>query len=223
MSCSPLFTEEIIMHIAFSSLLLSMLLSATTMSQAARSAVDTNRLAQSTYAKLSALVGDWQGQYADGRKLSVTYRLTANNTALVETWTMSPTRESMTIYTLDGDRLLATHYCPQGNQPRLQLSRLDAQGKYQFEFVDGGNLQKPDASHQHQMWLKLESADRFSRSEIYVQNGSQFDPTKAKDEVVTFTRVALEKSRRASGTTDKSRRIGDTTDKSRRTGDTTDK
>jgi hypothetical protein len=154
-------------------------------------ASSAGKLAQSTYAKLSALVGDWQGQYDDGRKLSVTYRLTANNTALVETWTMSPTRESMTIYALDGDRLLATHYCPQGNQPRLQLSRLDAQGRYQFEFVDGGNLQKPESSHQHQMWLKLESADRFSRSEIYIRNGSQFDPAKAEDEVVTFTRMPL--------------------------------
>ena len=40
---------------------------------------------------------------------SIEIWLVANESALVETWTMSPTRQSMTVYTLDGDRLLATH------------------------------------------------------------------------------------------------------------------
>ena len=69
---------------------------------------------------LKSLVGAWQGRTEAGRTFLVSYRLTANDTVLVETWTMSPTRQSMTVYHMDGDGLIATHYCPQGNQPRLQ-------------------------------------------------------------------------------------------------------
>ena len=76
---------------------------------------------QAAFARLSGLVGAWNGTLPDGRVHAVSYRLTAGDTVLVETWTMSPTRESMTMYHLDGDALIATHYCPQGTQPRLQL------------------------------------------------------------------------------------------------------
>src|SRR5262245_40955500 len=72
------------------------------------------------FQSLKALVGDWQGRTAEGRTFLVSYRLIANDTVLVESWTMSPTRTSMTVYHMDGDALIATHYCPQGNQPRLQ-------------------------------------------------------------------------------------------------------
>jgi hypothetical protein len=72
------------------------------------------------FQSLKALVGDWQGRTAAGRTFLVSYRLIANDSVLVESWTMSPTRTSMTVYHMDGDALIATHYCPQGNQPRLQ-------------------------------------------------------------------------------------------------------
>ena len=98
------------------------------------------------------------------------YKLISNGSALVETWTMSPTRESMTLYSIDGDRLLASHYCPQGNQPRLIFLDADSDNRFQFRFIDGTNLQDLDGSHQHAFWLSIESSDSFTRSETYVSN-----------------------------------------------------
>jgi hypothetical protein len=147
-----------------------------------------DHLAAAAFSSLKSLVGDWQGRDGD-RVVSVSYRLTANDSALVETWTMSPTRESMTIYTLDGERLIATHYCPQGNQPRLLLRRQDADGKLQFQFLDGTGMQDKTASHQHAMWIKIDSTDGFTRSETYIQNGAKFDPAKPSDEIIHFARV----------------------------------
>jgi hypothetical protein len=45
---------------------------------------------------LKSFVGDWQGVTESGRQFLVNYRLTVNDTVLVETWTMSSTRQSMT-------------------------------------------------------------------------------------------------------------------------------
>ena len=67
------------------------------------------------FERLQSLVGAWRGTWSDGRPVGLTYRLSAGGTVLVETWALSPTRESLTLYHMDNGALLATHYCPQGN------------------------------------------------------------------------------------------------------------
>jgi hypothetical protein len=146
--------------------------------------------AQTAFKELSALVGDWEGVYSSGSPHRVSYKLTANGTVLVETWTMSPTRESMTIYALDGDRLLATHYCPQGNQPRLALVEKDGSGKYRFKFLDGTNLQDQNGSHQHAFWIKLDLPKLFSRSETYIKNSQTALSGEDEEEAVVYHRVS---------------------------------
>lgn len=151
--------------------------------------------ASDVFKQLSSLVGVWDGKFEDGRPHRVTYRLTAGGTVLVETWALSATRESLTLYHLDGDALVATHYCPQGNQPRLRLSRAAGPaGRLSFEFRDGGNLQVPGKSHQHAFWIELRGPDAFARSETYVENGSSAAAIASvpADAAVTYTRARSE-------------------------------
>jgi hypothetical protein len=145
--------------------------------------------AENAFKKLTTLVGAWKGNFADGREHTVRYRLTAGGTVLVETWTLSAVRESTTMYHLDGDTLMATHYCPQGNQPRLLLVS-DAE-RLRFEFRDGTNLQVPNRSHQHSFWLEVNDKDHFQRNENYVDNGAALPVAPAEDpkEAVSYTRV----------------------------------
>ncbi len=156
---------------------------------AAGACVHAEGLAQQAFDDLSKLEGEWQGSYANGRSHRVIFELTANGTALMETWVMSPTRRSLTMYALDGDRLLATHYCPQGNQPRLVLTERDAQGRYQFEFLDGTNLQNRQGSHQHTLTIEVDSAEAFARSEVYLSNAESDLEPGAKGETVRYQRA----------------------------------
>ena len=103
---------------------------------------------------------------------------------------MSPTRQSLTLYALDGDRLLATHYCPQGNQPRLVLTERDTDDSYRFAFLDGTNLQDPNRSHQHALEIAIDSAQSFSRSETYVSNNPTADVPAEVGERVHYRRVS---------------------------------
>lgn len=143
------------------------------------------------FKQLMSLIGSWEGKWPDGRAHTVSYRLTAAGSVLVETWTLSSGRESMTMYHLDGDTLLATHYCPQGNQPRLQLVAGSEPDKFSFIFRDGTNLQVKEKSHQHSFWIKLSGTNAFERSEIYVENGSTAaeTPTASLDKPVVYTRI----------------------------------
>ena len=109
--------------------------------------------ARAAFDELAGLVGNWRTEPSIQPGHSVSYRLSANGTALVETWTLSATRESVTIYTLDGSDLIAAHFCPQGNQPRLKLVSHDAQGRFDFRIIGGTNLNEPG----HELLITAES------------------------------------------------------------------
>ena len=152
---------------------------------------ETRLPAADAFKQLTSLVGTWEGRFPDGRAHTVSYRLTAGGSVLVETWTLGPSRESMTLYSIDGGDLIATHYCPQGNQPRLRLVAANDPTRLSFELVDGGNLRVPGKSHQHAFWLKVDGPSAFTRSETYVDNGStpaDIAGAKAED-AVAYSRV----------------------------------
>jgi hypothetical protein len=147
--------------------------------------------AESAFARLQTLAGRWEGTFPDGRTHQVEYRTTAGGTVLVETWALAPGRESMTLYHLDGTRLLATHYCPQGTQPRLALLPASTAEALEFGFVDGTGLQDPERSHQRSMWLRF-TADGFERGETYVGNadtGAEVDAP-PRGEAIVYRRIA---------------------------------
>ena len=154
-------------------------------------AAESDGNAANAFKQLSSLVGAWEGKFEDGRPHSVSYRLTAGGTVLVETWTLGSGRESMTLYHMDGGTLVADHYCPQGNTPRLELKKGGGADRLSFVFRDGTNLQVKGKSHQHAFWIKLNGKDSFERGETYVENGSP--STEAANmkpgEAITYTRM----------------------------------
>ena len=141
------------------------------------------------FIRLGKLTGSWSGTTANGHTHRVNYRYSAGGSVLVETWTLGAGRESMTLYALDGERLLATHYCPQGNQPRLEYTGTDASGRAQFRFIDGTNLHVPGQSHQQAFWLHFDGQQAFSRGETYVENDTPASDTQ-DGEAANYARVA---------------------------------
>lgn len=118
------------------------------------------------FQRLLTLVGNWQGVSESGAQVLINFRTTAAGSALVETWTMSPTRESLTIYHMDGDDLLATHYCPIGNQPRLRYQREQSNERLLFRLQDGTNIDT--TTHLDEFWLRFHADGTVLRAESYV-------------------------------------------------------
>src|ERR671938_1583829 len=69
------------------------------------------------FERLTSLVGQWKGTQ-DGREMRLTYTLTARGSALMEEFRAGKT-VMVTMFTVDGDHLIATHYCSAGNQPQM--------------------------------------------------------------------------------------------------------
>ena len=125
------------------------------------------------FARLKTLVGEWEADTKMG-KAHLTYELIAGGSALVERETMGDTPPMMTVYYLDGNRLLLTHYCMVGNQPRMQARRFDAaSGELVFEFLDATNLASPRAGHMHSAKMRLSDNNHFTSEWDFYDNGER--------------------------------------------------
>ena len=76
------------------------------------------------FEKLKSLAGTWDATMLkpDGEKTTVEYRVTAHGTVVMQTMFVGTPHEMINMYTVDGDALVATHYCSAGNQPTLRFN-----------------------------------------------------------------------------------------------------
>src|ERR1041385_3863479 len=73
---------------------------------------------EEAFDRLAALQGEWQG-IADGVNTTLIYTLTANGSTLMEQCRPQKGHEMITMFTVDSDHLIATHYCSAKNQPQM--------------------------------------------------------------------------------------------------------
>jgi hypothetical protein len=142
--------------------------------------------AQKSFDTLKTLAGVWQGPVKveppmpdmDNKPLRVSMRVTSRGNALVHEMNedkpqVDPTSydHPVTMFYLDNDRLLLTHYCDAGNRPRM-AARVSPDGKtVEFDFVDlAGSTQYGhmnhavftliDANHHTEDWTYLMPGDK---------------------------------------------------------------
>ena len=94
--------------------------------------------AQKMFDKMKTLAGSWQGTIMD-ISINVTIRLASSGTAILHEATTEggrPPNHEITMFYVDGDRLLATHYCDGGNRARFE-GKTSPDGKTsEFNFLD---------------------------------------------------------------------------------------
>jgi len=91
----------------------------------------------------------------------------------------------LTLYHRDGDRLVLTHYCMAGNQPRMQARPYDAAAReLAFEFDGASNLASPSAGHMHSTKIRFVDARHIDTEWQFYENGA---PTMV--ERARYTRV----------------------------------
>ncbi len=125
---------------------------------------------QSSFDRLKTLAGMWQGKSPEGQTVKVLYRVTSNGSALMSEM---QTEDMVTMFHMDGDRLLMTHYCGAGNQPRMQ-GAVSPDGKtYTFNFVDATNLATPETGHMHRLVLTLVDANHQTQEWTFKEKGKE--------------------------------------------------
>ncbi len=143
--------------------------------------------AEKSFTEIKTLAGSWQGpvkvdppqpEMETGKPMQIVMRVTSRGNALVHEMkeagpTDDPTKNDhpVTMFYIDADRLLLTHYCDAGNRPRM-AARPSPDGKtVEFDFLDVsgstkfGHMQHAvftiiDANHHIEEWTYMMPDDK---------------------------------------------------------------
>jgi hypothetical protein len=116
------------------------------------SSMSDNSMAKSQFETLRTLEGDWTSAGAPGSEpIETTFHVTGGGSAVEEILFKGSPHEMISMYTLDGDRLLHTHYCMLANQPRMVAKAPTQHGEIAFDFLDATNMASTSDMHMHSM------------------------------------------------------------------------
>ena len=73
----------------------------------------------------------------------------------------------------DGGRLLLTHYCETGNQPRMQATASPDGKRITFNFLDATNLASPEAGHMHSVIFTFVDSTHHMEEWHFMDHGKQ--------------------------------------------------
>ena len=127
--------------------------------------------AQKSFEELKALDGTWEGKSLNGQPLEVAYRVTSNGSAIMSE--IKGKEDMISMFNLDGDRVLLTHYCAVGNQPRMVAGASPDGKTFTFDFVDATNLPTPDAAHMIRMVLAMPDANHHTEEWTFSDHGKE--------------------------------------------------
>lgn len=120
---------------------------------------------------LKGMEGNWQGKSSEGRSVKVSFRMTAGGSALMSEIHGNGPENMITMFHMDGDRLLMTHYCGAGNQPCMKVIASDAKS-VSFEFFDGTNIGPGDGHMQHVTFTEAD-ADHHLEEWSFLDHGKE--------------------------------------------------
>lgn len=151
--------------------------------------------AQLAFDKMKTLEGSWEGRMntptvpqVDGMLSKVTFRVVSRGHTLMHD--MKSDRlpdEPITMFVVDNDRLLLTHYCDGDNRPRM-TGKASADGKtVEFDFIDiSGKL---NVGHMHHAVFTFIDDNHHTEDWTYMMPGDK--PMHA--------RIDLQRTQNASG------------------------
>ncbi len=130
--------------------------------------------ASQAFARLKGLAGTWDVKTPEGDGV-ITYRVGSAGSVVIEDLFGGTPHEMMTVYHMDGDDLVATHYCAAGNQPRFRLEGDgDPAAGYHFAFAGGSNM-KPTDGHIHEGTIRLIDGDHVESEWVFWKDGRPQD------------------------------------------------
>ena len=123
--------------------------------------------AASSLDRFKGLAGEWlaaeDSEMAKKGDLVARYSVTAGGSAVVETVFPGSAHEMTTVYHAEGPDVVLTHYCVEGNQPRMRAKDTQA-ARVQFSYDGGTNIDPKRDRHMHSAWLEFLGKDEL-RSE----------------------------------------------------------
>lgn len=131
--------------------------------------------ANPAYDKMKTLVGSWKGTADEhGQQLptKARFKMVSDGSAIAGWLDEDTPHEMLTMFHLDGDEVVATHYCAAHNQPRMVLMKGGDANKLVFKFKDGTNI-APDDGHMQQLAITFDGSNHHVEDWTYTSGGKE--------------------------------------------------
>ena len=114
---------------------------------------------------IKSLQGHWTAEVdMNGQKETVKaiYKPTSGGSAVESTIYAGSPKEMVSMYFLDGSKLMMTHYCMLGNQPRMKLTQFIPGKSLKFEMADATGMATPNDPHMGGLTVILKDKDHMT-------------------------------------------------------------
>lgn len=130
--------------------------------------------AQKSFDQLKSLTGSWEGKDSKGENLRVNFRDTAAGSALMSEIIGDRHHDMISMFNLDGpNKLIITHYCSAGNQPRMAATSSPDGKTIAFDFMDATNLATPEAGHMQRVVFTLVDSNHHTEDWTFAGDGKE--------------------------------------------------
>lgn len=111
--------------------------------------------ATAAFERVKGLAGTWEMTDDKGQKqTALVITVISGGSVVHETMMPGGEHEMVNVYHLDGPRVLVTHYCAMGNQPRMACRGIGADGSLTFAFDSVTNLGSADQEFMGSLTLR---------------------------------------------------------------------
>ncbi len=104
-----------------------------------------------------------------------TYKVIAAGSVVHESMFVGTPHEMVTVYHLDGDDLVLTHYCAAGNQPRMRAEKSTDANTLVFKFAGGTNLDPAKDAHMHDVTITFVGPDHIRQQWTFYKDGKSVE------------------------------------------------
>jgi hypothetical protein len=141
--------------------------------------------ALAAFERIKKLEGTWQAKSTKGWEERQQFRVIAKGTAVssqsvpvpsadASKADTAPKAQMLTVFHMDGDHLLLTHYCEAGNQPRMIAAAIDDAGRtVHFTFLDATNMGARMMGHMHAVVMRFVDDNHFDEQWSWYEVGKE--------------------------------------------------
>lgn len=126
-----------------------------------------------SFDKMKTLNGEWVGTAIDGDKqypASTRFQIVSDGSVLMGWLGEGTPYEMITVFHMDGQDFMATHYCAAHNQPRLVAVPSSDPNRVVFKFKDGTNI-GPNDGHMQQVAFVFDGPNHHIEEWTYLEKG----------------------------------------------------
>ncbi len=133
--------------------------------------------AEVAFERFKSLAGTWSAESTKGWSTEdMTFEVLARGSVVMSRTVFedAPENTMVTLFSLDGDKLVLTHYCEARNQPHLMATEINADATaLRFAFQRGGNMVSRDVGHMDSSEYRFVDGNEFTSKWSWYQDGKE--------------------------------------------------